>query len=70
LHLVKVETRADAKPVELDAVRATVIRDFNDERRRTTNREVFGKLRERYQVSVDEAAITKAAVTPSKTAKQ
>lgn len=70
LHLVRVGSRADAKPVKLDAVRTTVMRDFNDERRRTANREVFEKLRERYQISVDEAALTKAAVPASKTAQQ
>ncbi|HUF63041.1 MAG TPA: peptidylprolyl isomerase [Verrucomicrobiales bacterium] len=70
LHLVRVEARAEAKPVTLEAVRATVMRDFNDERRRTANREVFEKLRERYQVFVDEAALTKAAIPPSKAAQQ
>jgi parvulin-like peptidyl-prolyl isomerase len=68
LHLVRVEARAEAKPVTLDEVRATVVQDFNDERRRTTNHEVFERLRERYQVSVDEAALTKAAAPTSKTA--
>lgn len=70
LHLVRVEARSDAKPMMLDALRATVVRDFNDERRRTANREVFEKLRERYEVSVDEAALTKAAAPASKTAQQ
>jgi parvulin-like peptidyl-prolyl isomerase len=69
LHLVRVEARADAKSVTLDAVRATVVRDFNDERRRTANREVFEKLRERYQVSVDEEALSKAAA-PGTTAQR
>ena len=67
LHLVRVEARAEPKPVALEAVRAAVLRDFNDERRRTANREIFGRLRERYQVAVDEAALTKAAAVPAKT---
>lgn len=67
LHLVRVEARAEARPVALDTVRPTVVRDFNDERRRTANREIFERLRERYQVSVDEAALTKAAAPASKT---
>lgn len=67
LHLVRVEARAEPKPVALEAVRAAVVRDFNDERRRTANREIFGRLRERYQVAVDEAALTKAAAQPAKT---
>jgi peptidyl-prolyl cis-trans isomerase C len=68
LHLVKVETRTEPSPVKLDDVRAAVVRDFNDERRRTANREVFEKLRERYEVAVDEGALTKAATPASKTA--
>jgi hypothetical protein len=67
LHLVRVEARAAAEPVTLDSVRAAVVRDFHDERRRTANREVFERLRERYEVAVDEAAITKAAAAPTKT---
>lgn len=68
LHLVRIDARTDATPVKLDNVRATVVRDFNDERRRSANREVFERLRERYQVSVDEAALTKAAAPAGKTA--
>jgi peptidyl-prolyl cis-trans isomerase C len=68
LHLVRVEARAEPRPVKLDEVRETVLRDFQDERRRTANREVFEKLRERYQVSVDEVAITNAAAPANKTA--
>jgi len=70
LHLVRVETRAEARPVALEEVRAMVVHDFNDERRRTTNREIFERLREHYQVSVDEAALTRAAATASKTARR
>ncbi len=40
--------------------------DFNEERRRTANREIFEKLRERYQVSVDEAALTNAVPATNK----
>ena len=43
------------------ALRETVLRDFNDERRRTANREVFEKLCQRYEVKVDETALAKAA---------
>jgi parvulin-like peptidyl-prolyl isomerase len=70
LHLVRVEARTEARPVKLDEVRTVVVRDFNDERRRTANHEVFEKLRDRYEVAVDEAALTKAAVPAGKTAQR
>lgn len=70
LHLVRVEARGAAQPASFDTVRGTVARDFNDERRRTANREIFEKLRERYQVSVDEAALAKGAAPANKLAQQ
>ena len=51
LHLVRLDARGASQPASFDLVRATVVRDFNEERRRTANREVFEKLRERYQVA-------------------
>src|SRR6185503_8874158 len=60
LHLVRVETRGVPQPASFAAVRDTVERDFNEERRRAANREIFEKLRARYQVEVDEAALAKA----------
>jgi peptidyl-prolyl cis-trans isomerase C len=69
-HLVRVESRTQPRPVKLDEVRAAVMRDFNDELRRTGNREVFEKLRERYEVAVDEAALAKAAAPARKTAQR
>ena len=56
--------------VKFDEVRETVLRDFHDERRRIANDEIFEKLREHYQVTVDEAALTKAAVPVNKTAQR
>jgi hypothetical protein len=70
LHLVRVEARGAVQPASFDAVRATVVRDFNEERRSTANREIFEKLRERYQVAVDEAALAKAAAPSKKLAKR
>jgi peptidyl-prolyl cis-trans isomerase C len=70
LHLVRVESRSEPRAVKLDEVRETVLRDFNDDRRNTANREVFEKLKERYQVAVDEAALSKAAAPTSKTAQR
>lgn len=63
LHLVRVEARMEPRAANFDEVRGTVVRDFNDERRHTANREVFEKLREHYQVAVDEAALTKAGAS-------
>ncbi|HEY5894895.1 MAG TPA: peptidylprolyl isomerase [Chthoniobacterales bacterium] len=70
LHLVRVDAREQPRPVTLDEVRATVARDFSEERRRTANREVFERLRARYEIAVDEAAITKAAAPSNKTAQR
>jgi peptidyl-prolyl cis-trans isomerase C len=61
LHVVRVEARMESRAVKFDEVRETVLRDFNEERRRTANREVFEKLCQRYHVAVDEAALAKAA---------
>ncbi|WP_052572684.1 peptidylprolyl isomerase [Haloferula sp. BvORR071] len=68
LHLVRVDARSEAAPAKLSEVRAAVERDLNDERRVTANREIYEKLRERYEVAVDEAALAKSAV--SKTAQR
>ena len=70
LHLVRVEARMEPRAVKFDEVRETVLRDFQDERRRTANSEIFAKLRERCQVTVDEAALAKAAPPASKTAQR
>ena len=70
LHLVRIETRGVSQPASFDTVRDTVVRDFNDERRRAANLEIFEKLRERYQVRVDEAALAKAAAPASKMAQR
>lgn len=67
LHLVRVDGRTEPRAVKLEEVRETVLRDFHDERRRMANREVFEKLRERYQVTVDETALAKAAAPTEKT---
>jgi peptidyl-prolyl cis-trans isomerase C len=60
LHLVRVASRSEPRPVKLDEVREAVARDFNDQRRRAANEEVFQRLKQRYQITVDEAAIRKA----------
>jgi hypothetical protein len=66
LHLVRIDGRGSVEPASFDKVGAKVAEDFNEERRRTANREIFEKLRERYQVNVDEGALMKAAPLPTR----
>jgi hypothetical protein len=68
VHLVRVSARVEPQPVAFEAVREAVARDLADERRRTANREFVTRLKERYQIMVDEAAITGAVAPPTKTA--
>jgi peptidyl-prolyl cis-trans isomerase C len=68
IHLVRVVARTQPSALTFDAVRDTVVRDFNEERRLAANRDIFEKLCQRYDVSVDEAALSKAA--PIKTAQR
>jgi hypothetical protein len=70
LHLVRVEARMEPRAAKFEEVRAMAVRDLNDERRRTVNQEVFERLRERYRVIVDEAALTKAAAPVAKIAQR
>ena len=70
LHLVRVEARRMAQAGSFEEVRAAVLRDFNDERRRAANLEIFEKLRQRYQIAVDEAALAKAAAPGNKLARR
>lgn len=66
-HLVWVSERAEPEPVAFDAVREMVTRDFAEERRRTANRDFVERLKGRYQIILDEAAIISAAAPPTKT---
>jgi parvulin-like peptidyl-prolyl isomerase len=68
VHLVWVSERAAPQPVAFEAVRDTVLRDFNEARRREVNREFIERLRQRYQISVDEVALAGAAAPTTKTA--
>lgn len=67
VHLVRVTTRGDPQPVALAAVRDAVLRDFLDERRRSVNAGVLARMKQNYEVVIDEAAL-KAAAGPEKTA--
>jgi peptidyl-prolyl cis-trans isomerase C len=68
VHLVHVSERFEPQPVAFETVREAVARDLADERRRTANRDFVERLKERYQIIVDEAAITGAAAPTTKTA--
>jgi len=70
LHLVRVEARVERRAANFDEVRETVVRDLNDERRRIANIEVFERLRQRYHVTVDEAALTTAVLSTNKLAQR
>jgi len=59
-HLVRVGQRTEPEQVSLAQTRPAVLRDFQEEQRRTANREIFERLKQRYQITVDEAAITNA----------
>ncbi len=68
VHLVRVTKRGESQPVELAAVRDAVMRDFLDERRRAANDEVLARMRQDYDIVIDEAALKAAAADLTKTA--
>ncbi len=63
LHLVIITARGEPRPVELGAVRDTVLRDFQDARRRAANEEVLLRLKQNYTIVIDTAAL-KASAAP------
>jgi parvulin-like peptidyl-prolyl isomerase len=69
-HLVRVSERAEPQPVAFEAVHEAVLRDFADQRRRTANHDFVERLKARYQITVDEGALTGAAAPPAKTAQR
>jgi peptidyl-prolyl cis-trans isomerase C len=68
LHLVRVSHRGAPQPVRLADVREAVARDFRDQRRRDANRDLIDRLRQRYEINIDEAAINSATPELIKTA--
>lgn len=68
VHLVRVTQRGASQPVELAAVRETVLRDYLEERRQSGNAEVLARMKQNYDVVIDEAALKAAAADPAKTA--
>lgn len=68
VHLVRVSERADPQAVQFEAVREAVVRDFSEERRLALNADFIRRLKERYQITVDEKALAAAAAPSVKTA--
>ena len=68
MHLVRVSERAEPQAVEFEAVREAVERDFSEERRLAANADFIRRLKDRYLISVDEAALNGAAAPSVKTA--
>ncbi len=67
MHLVVVSGREEPQGVAFEAVRDAVLRDFSEERRREANQDFIGRLKQRYQISVDEAALDGAAARSNAT---
>jgi peptidyl-prolyl cis-trans isomerase C len=68
VHLVRVSGRTEPQPVAFETVRDAVERDFSDERRRTANEAFLAGLKARYRITVDDAALIRAAAPATKTA--
>lgn len=68
VHLVRVTRRGEPQPVGLAAVHEVVLRDFLDERRRAANDEVLARMKQNYEVVIDETALKAAAADPARTA--
>jgi len=65
LHLVKVSERLTSRAAGLDAVREQVKRDWLDTQRRQIKEATFKKLRERYEVVIDDKAVRERVIAQS-----
>lgn len=61
MHLVLMTRREEPQAVAFEAARDAVLRDFSEERRRGANLEFIKRLKQRYQVTVDETALRGAS---------
>jgi len=68
LHLVRVTAHSELQPVKFETVAEAVARDFSEERRLAANSDFIQRLKERYVINVDEAALEQAASPTNKTA--
>lgn len=67
LHLILVGGRAEPQVVAYESVRDAVRRDFSEDRRRKANLDFISGLKQRYEITVDETALEKAAAPPEAT---
>jgi hypothetical protein len=67
-HLVLVTGREPARPVAFERARDAVARDFAEDRRLTSNQDFLERLKARYRVEVDEAALEATAKDSTETA--
>jgi parvulin-like peptidyl-prolyl isomerase len=65
LHLVNVGERRTSPAATLDAVREQVKRDWLETQRRQIKEETFKKLRERYEIVIDEKAVREPVIAQS-----
>lgn len=68
MHLVQVSGREAPRPAAFETVREAVVRDFSEENRLTANRDFIRRLKERYRIAIDEAALSHAATPSTETA--
>jgi len=68
MHLVRVSQKEvpQAKPFEI--VRDAVARDYSEDNRLAANQDFIRRLKERYCITIDEAALSRAATPSSETA--
>jgi hypothetical protein len=64
VHLVYVEARSDAVPAKLAEVRERVQRDWEEERRRVFNEEYTERLRDRYEIVIEDETTDDFAAIP------
>jgi peptidyl-prolyl cis-trans isomerase C len=62
LHLIKVSERQTLRASTLDTVREQVKRDWLEARRRHIKEQTFKKLRERYEVVIDDKALRERVI--------
>lgn len=67
LHLILVDGRAEMEAVTFESVRDAVLRDFSEERRREANLDFISRLKQRYEITIDESALEQAAAPPEAT---
>ncbi len=67
LHLILITGRAEMEAVTFESVRDAVLRDFSEERRREANLDFISRLKQRYEITIDENALEKAAAPPAAT---